>query len=66
MTATLDFDDPIPEFFTIPRSLLRSLPNREDDVTAEWIYQHGGASVGIPVLTLQGRTESAVIITNCM
>jgi hypothetical protein len=62
MTATLDFDDPFREFFTIPRSLLPSLPNRQDDVTAEWIYQHGGASVGEPVLTLQGKTESAVII----
>jgi hypothetical protein len=61
MTATLDFNDPFLEFFTIPRSLVRSLP-RGDDVKAEWIYQHGGASVGTPVLTLQGKTESAVII----
>jgi hypothetical protein len=62
MTATLDFDDPFHEAFTIPRSLLHSLAIQPDDVTAEWIYQHGGASASNPVLILQGKTESAVII----
>jgi hypothetical protein len=63
MTSELDFDDPVCEAFAIPRSLLPSLPKTKSDITAEWIYGHGGATLASPVLTLQGKNDDAVIIT---
>jgi hypothetical protein len=63
MTYDLDFDQPTCEAFAVPRSLLSLLPKTKSEVTAEWIYGHGGATLSTPVLTLQGKSDDAVIIT---
>ena len=52
------------EGFAVNKKLLRSLP-KPKDVNAEWAYGNGGATrFGKMILTIQGRTGSAVILEN--
>jgi hypothetical protein len=60
LTATLDFDSPC-EDFTIPNSLLRSVPHG-DELNARWVYEHGGATRTGAQLTVQGKSEDAVVL----
>jgi hypothetical protein len=62
LTATLDFDDPVCEDFTVPKSMVPSLPRKDTGLDAEWIYEHGGATLGGPVLTVQGKSDDAVVL----
>jgi hypothetical protein len=50
------------EGFAVNEKLLRSMP-KPKDVNAEWAYGNGGATrFGKMILTIQGRTGSAVIL----
>ena len=61
LTATLEFGEKC-EGFVLPNSLLRSLPKNKD-ITAEWAYEHGGATgYGVGFLLLEGTSEDAVIL----
>ena len=62
LTATLDFNDPKCEDYTVPKSLLPSLPKNDAGIDPQWIYEHGGATLGGPVLTVQGESEDAVVL----
>jgi hypothetical protein len=50
------------EDFTIPRSLMPSLPKHSNGLDAKWVYEQGGASLSDIELTIEGKTEHAVVI----
>jgi hypothetical protein len=50
------------EGFILKNSLLKSIP-KGDEFTAEWVYKNGGATLPkTHVLTIEGKSESAVIL----
>jgi hypothetical protein len=50
------------EGFAVNKKFLRSL-TKPKDVTADWAYGNGGATLsGKMILTIQGRTRSAVVV----
>jgi hypothetical protein len=50
------------EGFIFDKKLLRSI-SKPKDVNAEWVYENGGAtSFGKMILTIQGKSQSAVVI----
>ena len=64
LTATLDFNDPSwgCENYTIPRSFLPSLPKIDTGYAPKWIYEHGGATLGAPLLIVEGKSQDAVVL----
>jgi hypothetical protein len=62
LTATLQFYDPC-ESFSIPKSILPSIPTDDTYFDAGWIYEHGGATLGQLGVVLQTNTDDPVIIT---
>ena len=51
------------EGWIVENSLLKSVPDKGEDLNAQWVYEHGGASLpGTYVLTVRGNSEDAVII----
>jgi hypothetical protein len=61
LTATLDFDSPACEDFAIRESLLQSVP-QGGALNAKWVYEHGGATRSGAHLTVQGKSEEAVVL----
>ncbi len=66
LTATLNLNNSAGcEDFIVEASLLSSVPDG-DDLNAQWVYEHGGATFSIVapmVLTVQGKGEEAVVLT---
>jgi hypothetical protein len=61
----LDFNQPggYCESFIVSSSFLKSLPDGEN-LNAEWVYKHGGATTTTEaVLSVQGRSEDVVILS---
>jgi len=61
LIATVDFDMGECENYTIPKSLVKSLPKQNTGFDAEKIYEQGGATHGALQLTVEG-TGNAVIL----
>ena len=62
LITTADFDLELCENFTIPESLVPALPKKYTDFDPKWIYEHGGASIYGFRLTVEGKTDSAVVL----
>jgi hypothetical protein len=62
LITTADFDLERCENFTIPESLVPTLPKKYTDFDPKWIYEHGGASIYGFRLTVEGKTDSAVVL----
>jgi hypothetical protein len=62
LITTTDFDIESCENFTIPESLVQSLPKKDTGSDPKWIYEHGGASIYGFELTVEGKTDSAVVL----
>ena len=62
LITTADFDLEKCENFTIPESLVSSLPKKDTGFDPKWIYEHGGASIYGFRLTVEGKTDNAVVL----
>lgn len=62
LITTTDFDIESCENFTIPESLVPSLPKKDTGFDPKWIYEHGGASIYGFELTVEGKTDGAVVL----
>jgi hypothetical protein len=62
LITTVDFATEKCENFTIPESLVPSLPKKDTGFDPKWIYEHGGASIYGFHLTIEGKSDSAVVI----
>ena len=62
LITTTDFDLELCENFTIPESLVPSLPKKDTGFDPEWIYKNGGASTYGFELTVEGKTDTAVVL----
>ena len=61
LTATFNFNLPMCEDFMVPTSLVDSLPGKSQ-INAQWAYENGGATLGAAELTVQGKTQDAVVL----
>jgi hypothetical protein len=62
LITTTDFDGSDCENYTIPESLVPSLPKRNTGFDPQWIYEHGGATEYGFELTVEGKTDTAIIL----
>jgi hypothetical protein len=62
LITTADFDTVKCEDFTIPESLVSSLPKKDTGFDPKWIYEQGGATTYGFELTVEGKTDTAVVI----
>jgi hypothetical protein len=62
LITTTDFDMDDCENYTIPGSFVPSLPKKNTGFDPEWIYKNGGATSGKFELTVEGKTDAAVVL----
>jgi hypothetical protein len=62
LITSADFNLELCENFTIPESLVPALAKKDTGLDPQWIYEHGGASIYGFRLTVEGKTDSAVVL----
>jgi hypothetical protein len=62
LITTTDFDMDDCENYTIPESFVPSLPRKNKGFDPQWIYKNGGATHGKFELTVEGKTDAAVVL----